>query len=92
MTLANHTPAQFAEFTARLDRVARYLTSSKLHFKEGVLELNAAPFLHALEALPEGSPLSYLVLFLAETIWSEEDLLGRRVMTEALHDWCRAHP
>lgn len=85
------TPSQLAEFVSRLARIDRYLHSSKLHFNhEDVLELNPAPFKHAEEALPMGDPLAYITLFMRETVWSPEDLEGRKIMCQALKAWCLA--
>jgi hypothetical protein len=93
--LVNHTSLQLLEFLQRLDRIEKYLNSSKLKFKNGVLELNVAPFKNADKALPLQSPLSYITLFMRETVWSEEDLASRKIMLQSLRSWVQheiTHP
>ena len=78
------------DFSAALQRVSRYLASSKLKFnEEGTLELNPAPFTHAAQAAGSCSPLAYAVLTLKETAWAPEELVGRQILVEALQQWCQ---
>jgi hypothetical protein len=77
-----------AQFLTRLDRVDKYLSSSKLHFRDTALDLNPLPFHYACEVLPPHSPLTYLLLWMREPCWSEEDLESRKVLAKAIRLYC----
>lgn len=83
-------PTNLQDFSAALQRVSRYLASSKLKFNdEDTLELNPSPFIHAADVAGRCTPLAFAVLTLKETCWASEELVGRQILVEALQQWCQ---